>query len=187
MYQGPKETWTLSGLPDEVHTIIVGDSNLRWVREVPMGWAVMGMAGAKLQHIQAAIGTLPHEPRGLTVIIQGGINHRGDTDRQAMRSKIMELIHLASNHPAIDKVSHLGISYSNTLGEAEKGTIDYINEQFRTLLGVNNCMHPLAPGLVKIRPKDPYGTHYSDDTVQTIFANIFTTYLLSDSNDSSTF
>lgn len=174
MYGGPKDSWHLD-TPEYIHSIIIGDSNLRLVQDVPDGWMVVGMPGARLNHIRSAINnSFPPDRNGaISIIIQGGINHRGGTDRAEIKKQIEHTVHDLTAHRAFSVVRHLGISYPTTLDETHKNTIDYINQCFVELLGEDNCMPPLPPGMVSIVPNDKYGTHYTAATARAIFSRVY--------------
>lgn len=174
IHTGPKETWALDKVLDTTHTIIIGDSNLRSLRDIPYGWEVFCLPGACFKHVVHAVSkTLPRNPLDrFTVILQAGINHRTQT-KMDLAMDIDQTIHALLTHPAIHRAVHLGVSYPITLDTLQKPIMDFINNRFILGLQQQNCIPALPPHNVHIHTHDKYGTHHTPETVLTIFSPIF--------------
>lgn len=162
VFHGPKESWTIEPSADTT-TIVLGDSNLRRVPEIPDGWEVHSLSGAHFRHVAAAIRRLSGPPKKFNVVIQAGINHRDHVDDTTDR-EIDSLVEQAQAHPAINGVFHIGVSATPTMSPMEANNVKRINGRFEYNLSAVRCSPPIPVDEVRTTPGDAHGIHYTEET-----------------------
>lgn len=172
IFGGPKDDWTIQPAAD-THTIVVGDSNLRRIKQIPAGWEIHCLPGAKFPDVTKAIESLPAEPKdNLTVIVQAGINHRNNYSKTT-EQELDRLIHSLLVHSAVRRTIHIGISATPSMDFVNRAVLRKINDRFKHGLTAENCIEPLADDDVTTSSTDMQGIHYSDDTTDKIFSTVF--------------
>ena len=171
IFIGPKSQWKIVPRP-ETTSIIVGDSNLRHAADIPDGWEVHCLPGARFEHVAGALHRLePTGPHKYTVAIQAGINHRNDSDEDALAATIDDLCRLADNHSSINNVFHVGISPTSSMSHTERDVIGYINDRFKFNLSGDYCSLPLRAEEVETLD-DRHGIHYTPTTIDNIVKSL---------------
>lgn len=171
IFIGPKSEWKIVPRP-ETTSIIVGDSNLRHATDIPDGWEVHCLPGARFDHVAGALHRLERTgPHKYTVAIQAGINHRNDSDEDALAATIDDLCRLADNHSSIQNVFHVGISATSSMSHTERDVISNINDRFKFNLSGDYCSLPLRTEEVQTLD-DRHGIHYTPTTIDNIVKSL---------------
>jgi hypothetical protein len=152
-----KDRWTLTPC-SSTHTLVIGDSNLADVDQVPPGWEVHAYGGAKFHHVAALLpslqaGEIHHLKR---LVIQVGINHR--EDREPPKEDI-EAVRAAATKLGLESF-FVGISYSPAcLHPSLCDNIDRLNNVMQYLFG-RRYIPPMSSKDVMIKQWDEYQIHY---------------------------
>jgi hypothetical protein len=170
LFTGAKDKWTIE-VPDDTQFVMVGDSNLRAITQVPPRWQVHSLPGAHINHVARVLGSLRTTAnRRVDVIIQAGINNRNES-LDNNKFEIDFLLHEARGNDNINRIFYSGVSYSNALPEAI--CVRDLNKQIVTAVGHDGYILPLDPKEVKINPTDHYGIHYTPETADRIMASAY--------------
>ena len=153
--------------------LVLGDSNVRRFKDIPVGWEVHSIPGARFPHVTAALRRLDRAPKptALTVIISAGINYRDDKGSGRCRDDLYDLadsIHDVTNTGFIINL----VSFSAALSDRQKSQMTQVNQWIGEALKDYCTIPPLDPETVTIAPGDPYGVHYDDETAERLFANL---------------
>lgn len=172
VHKGPKKEWLI--LPDTmVHTIVIGDSNLRHMSNSPRGWQVFCLPGAHLNDITYALQQLKGNKK-YTAIIQAGINHRSHFD-DSLESEfytLMQQITASECSGNIQQTYHVGIPHTPCMSNDERRNTDRINDLFREAFKTGNCIPPPPDDEVEISDYDIRGIHYTEQTAHKIMDSI---------------
>lgn len=124
--------WTMEVQPS-TEVIIIGDSNMKHMRDIPLGWEKHSFPGAKFQDaaylIQNTDNLINKE-----IVVAVGINHRG-CSRSAIENDLKQLTNVLSK---TSKRSYLVEVLPNpTLRDADKRQISVLNDVIFKKLGQN--------------------------------------------------
>jgi hypothetical protein len=172
-YRGPKNEWTIQPEPP-TYCIVIGDSNLRNITEVPEGWEVHSLPGAHLKDLTEAALTLDPDKQhdhSINVIVQAGINHRDRFD-DVTKKEMDDLIEALCDSTAVGRVYFAGVSIPRSLPANEVDNIRAFNKYAKQVLPSGRYLEPIPDDEVEIVANDHYGIHHSAKTANYILASI---------------
>ena len=162
----------------DTHTLVIGDSNLRRMNDVPDGWQLEGFCGCKCHHLREFLTRVIEAPkiRLRRVILSVGINNGcfrgGRTDLQYKKSAIEELIKAKSTLEDLHRGVEVFIpfvTFSRKLSTNEQYSI----QDFNRLL---EQTEELEPCLIRSLPESEVTTvpgqaiHYDERTATRMLA-----------------
>jgi hypothetical protein len=164
-----KDDWTIEPSGDKSF-LLLADSNMRHAPTVPAEWEIHCLPGARLRHVAGAISRLQARS-SVTVGIQVGINHRGDTTER-IDGEIALLEQALNEEPTVRDVIIVGVSTPLSLTPEARDRIGYLNEAMLSSFGQDLCVPPLPEGELRIKPKDVFGIHHQDSSIQAILDTV---------------
>ena len=155
-----KNEWSFT-LGEDTRVLIIADSNLRSLASLPPNWEAHVFPGARFGNVinalEQSLGGI--HPTLKRIIIQVGVNHRGDREIPTRQLKsLVEVIH-ASGGCAI----YVGVSYAYDMPGKYRMNIDALNSAARDLF--DGYIKPLHPRDVTLRASDKHLIHHDDQTV----------------------
>lgn len=159
------KNWPSLTFASTTHTVILGDSNLRNVKDesIPPGFQVDIIPGAHISHITNIATKIPEE---MDVIIAVGINHRSWNFEQRTLGEINQLHEACTKRGS--KLHAMGISINPELPENEIANLTEINKHLFKLFG-NRYIFPLSPKEIRTYTDE---VHYDARTTQKIWYKI---------------
>ena len=137
-----------------VHTLVIGDSNLRRMDGVPYGWQLEGFCGCKCHHLENFITSVIETPEIplrriiLSVGINDGCFRGGNTDIEYKRAAIQHLMKakstLEGQHRDV-KVFIPLVTLSRLLSKNEQRSIREFNTLLKQTESLNSCLIPPLP------------------------------------------
>lgn len=165
-----KSDWDLviTGSPT---ILILGDSNLRLVRNIPETVQVHVYPGATLKNISHLLNNTKLPTSIQDVVIAVGINHR------AWNYDVSVKPDLGKAHAAVvrqlKRAHFLGVSTSTQLPQRQQETIKSLNDDARQKFGgFRHYISPLRHDQVTILSTDRFLIHHDSATVNMIFDTI---------------
>ena len=160
------------------HTLVIGDSNLRRMNDVPDGWQLEGFSGCKCHHLKDFITSVVErsEIQLRKVILSVGINdgcfRRGRTDLQYKRATIQHLMKakstLEAQHQGV-KVFIPLVTYSRLLSKNEQFSIRDFNKLLRLTESFQSCLIPSMPE-TDVATVPGQAIHYDERTATRMLA-----------------
>jgi hypothetical protein len=170
VFEGNKHDWSIE--PQEhTTTIVIGDSNLKNVNNIPKDWEVHSLPGARLSHAVGAISRLETINQPVSVVVHIGINHRNRVD-VTTDEELKDIMAELQINSAICKLFFAGTSIPTTLPNDEALNILALNDKVKSFVHESNYIPPLDDKDVEVREDDPFGIHYTTRTANNIMANI---------------
>ena len=127
--------WTIP--PLEKDTIIIGDSNLSHLKNVPDSFQVLSYSGANFDHIRTLLANYPNSyPQPKRIIFSVGINNRNQNPAASSIPTLRKMILKAHSIFPDTHLYFVTINFSNSLPTNAKKTIKSINSQ---LFSIPNC------------------------------------------------
>jgi len=165
-----KSEWSFV-LDNQTRVLIIADSNMRSMTSLPPDWEAHVFPGARFGNM---INALEQSLRGSHpnlehIIIQVGINHRGD--REVPTTQLKSLLRVI--HTIGASATYVGISYAYDLPGKYRMNLDALNDTARGLF--DNYIKPLHPRDVTLRTTDKQLIHHDDQTVNRILQSIVKT------------
>ena len=137
-----------------VHTLVIGDSNLRRMDDVPDGWQLEGFCGCKCHHLEDFTTSVIERPEIplrriiLSVGINDGCFRGGRTDFQYKRTAIQHLMKakstLEAQHQGV-KVFIPLVTLSRLLSKNEQFSIREFNSLLKQTESFKSCLIPSMP------------------------------------------
>jgi hypothetical protein len=171
IHTGSKDTWSIQPAA-ETTTVIIGDSNVRRITNIPSNWEVHCLSGAKLCHVAGAISRLESEDQ-VDVIIQAGINHREKHDEVTL-SDIDDVAEELFRHQKIRSAYVVGVSIPRSLPQDHIDNLRLLNRALKTRCD-QDCLFYLDgvdEEAVYINPTDKWGIHYTAATADKLMSKI---------------
>ena len=162
----------------DVHTLVIGDSNLRRMNGVPDGWQLEGFCGCKCHHLLDIVTSvierseIPLRRIILSVGINDGCFRGGRTDLQYKRSAIKQLMQVKSTledqHPGV-KVFIPLVIFSRRLSTNEQYSIHDFNELLKRAEIPESSLIPPMPE-TSVTTVHGQAIHYDERTATRILA-----------------
>jgi transposase InsO family protein/predicted aspartyl protease len=158
-----EEKWAMAVAPSEL-VLVVGDSNLRPIAEVPENWVVHVFPGAKCRDVVELLQSMivGRDFQLKRVLVQVGINHRNEStpvqDIADMRRVCRRL--------EIDFI-YVGVPIPPNAPRWMIDGIRRLNEAAHTEVG-NLYLPPLSTSRIVLARDDPYGIHHDAATVSAV-------------------
>ena len=181
VHYGNKDSWSVPHIKPTTKVLIIGDSNLRLIRDFPSDWEVHVYPGAYFRHAPEILKSVPARNNLEHLVIQIGINNRGWqwTNNQVDLNKTF-----AQTKRLGVKTHYLGIAIPGNLSENHQDQLQRINDHARTKVGNRFYIKPLPTEQVRvISNKNPHGhndhdlIHYDQGTLDKITSNIINHFL----------
>jgi hypothetical protein len=167
VFCGDKTAWQVIPESPDTSCIVVGDSNLRNMKNIPEYWQVNALPGAHLGDFTNGLATLKGEPKQFTIILQAGINHRCKHDVDS-EQEILFMLYTIRRNQATNEVIFNGVSIPPDMPETEAQRLVALNNFMKSELGELHYIEPLDSALVRVQQTDPWQIHYDQDTVDKI-------------------
>jgi len=169
LFTGEKDEWKIVPA-DETQVLVMGDSNLKKFTQIPRGWEVHCLPGAKLQHVNKALeDLLPRRSDKLSIVyVQAGINHR-DQPTAAYRQQIEKLTR--TNSQTSTHIAFVGVPTPTTLSRQQRDNIEALNEMMSSAL-IDQYVEPIRSQQVEIIKDDFYQIHHTAYTAKTVLSSI---------------
>lgn len=170
IWNGPKDQWTIQPLPT-TRMVVIGDSNLRLTPEIPEGWQIFCLPGARIHHVREAVDRLSEdlEVGQFDLAIQAGINHRDDTD-DSVCLEIDELVRDARDKSCVGTIYHMGVSATKSMSQRQQNSLQIVNDRFKFQLD-EACTEALPVDDVETTD-DPHGIHYTPKTIDLLIKSL---------------
>jgi len=164
-YNKTKASWTAT-VDEKTSVLIIGDSNIKLARSLPVGWEAHVFSGAKLDHAAAIIDKLKPSNNLRSIVVAVGINNR-----TWQFDGIKHDLYKVSNSLARKNVAgyFVGVSLPPELPREETNRMKSLNstakERFRH-------RYIEAVKEVSVSPTDEFRIHYDQVTVDRIIESI---------------
>lgn len=164
------ELWELK-VQSQAPVVIVADSNMRWVDNIPQNLELHVFPGCKLQHVDRMMRTAVLRPETQHILVAVGINNRSDA-ADKIQEKLATVIDVIKR---LNRNCHfLGISY-NGLPDLQADNIDLLNSLAKSKL--QDCfIEPLQRE--QVVTKHLNDIHHNNNTVSKILSTIIEHFLL---------
>lgn len=170
VFNGNKHDWTI--IPnDETTTVVIGDSNLRNITNIPKNWEVHSLPGARLNHVVGAIARMETVARTVDVVVHVGINHRSCVD-PTIDEELKDLSSELNSNLGITRLFITGTAIAPSLPPQEAHNIRNLNDKMKEFFHESNYIPPLADSDVEIDPRDNSGIHYTSITADKIMTEM---------------
>jgi len=173
IHQGPKADWNIGPLRPGTTHLVISDSNMRHVTDIPPNWAVHVFPGARFNHAADIVKSLPAANRLENLILSVGINNR-NWATNSVTPDFNKLV-LAAERTKVP-THFVGISCPPQIPDKEKSGIYNINKMALKKFSTSRFIQPTTK--VSVDPSDQYLIHYDQGTLNTIFSNIKNHFLL---------
>jgi hypothetical protein len=161
-----KGTWALN-MKTDAKILVLGDSNLRKINNIPDHWEVHVYPGVRLGHLAKLIDKGHIRSSVTDVVIQVGINHRDCNFRSTTSPELDQLRGTLHKHRI--RAHYVEISFNELVLPAyQVKNIQRLNETALRLFGIHRYIKALSPNQILIEPGDPYRTHHTRTTVDYI-------------------
>ena len=169
LFTGEKDEWKIVPA-GETQVVVMGDSNLKKFTQIPRGWEVHCLPGAKLQHVNKTLEDMlsRRSDKLSTVYVQAGINHR-DQPIAAYRDQIERLAR--TNSQTSTHIAFAGIPTPPTLSRQQRDNIEALNEMMSGAL-IDQYVDPIPTQQVEIIKDDPYQIHHTAYTAKMVLSSI---------------
>jgi hypothetical protein len=166
VFRGNKHDWTI--VPnDDTTTVVIGDSNLKNITNIPKDWEVHSLPGARLSHVVGAIARLETVARTVDVVVHVGINHRSCVDA-TIEEELKDLSSELESNVGITRLFLAGTAIAPSLPTQEAQNIRYLNNKMKEFFHESNYIPPLAESDVEIDQWDTFNIHYTATTANKI-------------------
>lgn len=166
VFNGNKHDWTI--IPnDDTTTVVIGDSNLRNITNIPKDWEVHSLPGARLNHVVGAIARMETVARTVDVVVHVGINHRSCVDA-TIDEELKDLSSELKSNLGITRLFITGTAIAPSLPTREAQNIMHLNNKMKEFFHESNYIPPLADSDVEIDQWDHFGIHYTATTANKI-------------------
>ena len=163
----PKNAWS-APIDDNTTTLIIGDSNMRLIKDIPADWEAHVFPGAYLSHASNIINRLPEFNNLRTIIVAVGINNRG-WQLKEIKNDINKVYNSADKKNVA--LHFVGVSIFEGLSDAEKHTLRELNKIAKDKFK-QRYIAPLDSNEVSVSLTDERKVHYDTTTVNTLFSKI---------------
>jgi hypothetical protein len=171
LHQGNKRAWRVLPESPDTCVLVVGDSNLRHVRNIPPYWQVEALPGADLCDLMDGLTALAGNEKQFTVVLQAGINHRDKHDAED-ETDIKKMLSAVRGNAAIDEIFFNGVSIPQEIPESDAQRLVALNNFMKLQVGNAYYIEPIDRLEVQVSPTDRYKIHYDQDTVDRISQNM---------------
>jgi hypothetical protein len=166
-----KDTWKVE-VRDGTETLILSDSLLRPVIQIPDKVELHIFSGATLSHATKLLTTLKVSDNLKNIVISMGINNREDSIDAGPRVELNNLTKIKLGNV---KLFFLGISIPSLLKESESTNLTDINFVASLSCFKNSLYIPPLP-TSQVQTRSSYDFHYDNETVEVVF-NLIMTHL----------
>lgn len=140
--------------------------------KLPAKWEIHAFPGGKFAHARDLIEHLRPSDKLRKIILHFGMNHREQKpvsyirDLQQVEETISCIETLGSDEKL--EVYAMGVSMPLTLDQTIKDNMKTMNDIIEGTVGKVRYINPLRSLEVAVSPTDPYGIHYTTDTMTKI-------------------
>lgn len=160
-----KNSWKLGKVHQDTRTLVISDSQLRNIRNLPNDWEIHVFPGATLSHVATIVDSL----KNLKSNVKQVVTHVGINNRACKWSDVVvDLNKLTLNLTKATSVkgTFMGVSIPGGLTSQEKITLQQLNDYAQKKLGKEHYITALPSQDVSIDSSDKkFHIHYDQDTL----------------------
>lgn len=166
-----KTTWAITRVRPGSQTLVIADSQFRYIRNLPRDWEVHVFPGATLNHGARILENLGKNPRQniKRIIVHIGINNKtwGWSNILVDLNKITLQLSRTGT-----QVAMMGVSIPNHLPSGEKRELQRMNSHTYQRIGSENFIQPIPMEQVGVSPTGSNSIHYDQETLDSISVKI---------------
>lgn len=165
-----KDLWKCQVEADS-SVILVGSSNARFTRNLPLFWQADAYPGIGLQHIPHLLSTLEPTRENSTLIISVGMNNRDNATTRVLKlyEGIQEALEKHNIYKKFGKIFWNQVAIPKHLDKDTRDILRFINQQSKCLKNTSSIPAIDYTEIGLLRPND---IHYNQDTVDRITIGI---------------
>jgi hypothetical protein len=169
---GDKNNWNIK-IRTDCTTLIIGDSNIRYFRDLPANWQAIGFPGLRFNERLAKLFEKPEGPQPLNIVVAVGINNRAENFRQVITRSIDEVTKSVQKNLPLSTLWTVGVS-ARQLNGLSMENISLINNRLKKIAG-KHFIEPLPTKEIGLRKDNtPQQIHHDQVTADKVLLSIIT-------------